>query len=213
MNISRPLRYSAPILTVKRTCCLGTISPNVTTTNGFWQYRTVSLGEGFKDQTGASMGGLYNIGEFQALFDQYRMRAYKITLRPRAVNMVNDQTATAAFGRDQNWVSVVVDPADIVSPTGTFTFTTLNSFLETGKVKTYRGDKTVNIFVKPKVFEQYGSGANRLVKPDWTSTDATGTFAPHRGYHLFFHTNTMTSASLTPYDVFITYYLQFRGQR
>lgn len=204
---------AVPQITVRRTCYLGTITPNTTATYGFWQYRQVSLSNGFYDQALSSMGGLTNVAEYQALFDQYKLCAFKITLRPRAVNMVNDQTATAAYGRDQNWVSVVRDPTDNISPTGLYTAATLNTFLESGKVKTFRGDKPVNIYMKPLVQEQYGGGSNRYVRPQWTDLTATGISMPHRGYHLFFHTNTLTSASLTPYDVFVTYYVKFRGMK
>lgn len=218
LNISRPrwgpsIRRSMPIISVKRTCYLGTMTPNTVATYGFWQYRTVSLSNAFYDQALSNMGGLSNVTEYQALFDQYKLCAFKITLRPRVVNVDNDQTATAAIGRDFNWVSVVRDACDNVSPTGTYTAATLNTFLETGKAKSYRGDKPVNIYMKPLVQEQYGGGSNRYVKPQWTDLTATGITMPHRGYHLFFHTNTLTSASFTPYDVFVTYYIKFKGMK
>lgn len=217
LNISRPrwapsLRAAVPQISIKRTCYLGSMTPNTVATYGFWQYRTVSLTNGFYDQTLSSMGGLSNYSEYQSIFDQYRLGAFKIVLRPRIIDMNQDQSA-ATLGRDMCYVTVVKDPTDNVSPTGTFTAATLNTFLECGKARTFRGDKPVTIYMKPQVQEQYGGGSNRYVKPQWTDLTATGVTMPHRGFHLFFHNQQMTSNVFNSYDVFITYYLKFRGMK
>lgn len=216
MNISRPrmTRRIVPSVSVKRTVYLGQISPNTTTINGYWQYRTVSLDTGFTNQTGASMGGLTNIAEYEALFDQYKLSAFKITLRPK----VNDLQATqdvpgATSFRDVPYVSIVKDPTDRTTPSGTYNSTALNAFLELGRAKTYRGDRKVDIYMKPLVAEQYGGGAERYVKPQWTDLNTAGKAMPHRGYHLFFHTQNLIAAAFIQYDVFVTYYLQFRGMK
>lgn len=215
MNISRPRSSfrSVPVVSVKRTCYLGTINPNTVATYGFWQYRTVSLNSGFTDQSLANMGGLTNLSEYTALFDQYKLSAFKILLRPRRLDVQSSQDLYAgATFLDRNYVTIVKDPTDITSPTGTYTNATFNSFLECGKARTYRGDRPVSIYMKPKVQEQYGSGANRYVTPKWTDLNTSGTTMPHRGFHLYFHNQAMTT-SFMQYDVFITYYLKFKGMK
>lgn len=216
MNISRPrwsssIRRAVPVISVKRTCYLGTIAPNTNTTPGFWQYRSVSLNSGFTNETNTNMGGLSNVAEYQALFDQFKLCAFKITLRPRANDLQYDQTG-AALVRDIPYVSIVKDPVDAVIPAGIYSSSNLNSFLESGNVRTYRADKPVTIYMKPKVQEQFGSGAIRYVTPKWTTLDSTGINMPHRGFGCFFHNQSMTGIFNT-HDVFITYYLKFKGMR
>lgn len=215
MNISRPRSSlnAVPQISVKRTCYLGTISPNTVATYGFWQYRTVSLNSGFTDQALANMGGLSNLSEYTALFDQFKLCAFKIVLRPRRLDVQSTQDVpTGSSFLDRNYVTIVKDPTDITSPTGLYTVATFNSFLECGKARTYRGDRPISIYMKPKVQEQYGSGANRYVSPKWTDLNTSGTTMPHRGFHLYFHNQAMTNTFMQ-YDVFITYYLKFKGMK
>lgn len=213
---SRPsasLRAAIPQISIKRTCYLGNLSPQTTTTNGFWQYRTVSLNIGFVDAVGNSMGGLTNVAEYEALFDQFKLSAFKIVLRPRVFDLSAQQDIPASSSwRDRPYVSVIKDPYDRTNPSGTYTQANLNTFLTLGNVKTYRGDKNITIYMKPKVSEDYGLGAQRYVNPNWTDLNTAGKDMQHRGFHMFFHTQSMQQ-SFSNYDVFITYYLKFRGMK
>lgn len=212
---TRWTRRGTPFISVKRTCYLGAFTPNSTTTNGFWQYRTVSLTKGFFDASAASMGGLSNLTEYTSLFDLYKLGAVKITLRPNQQNMQSDQVLySSSTTQNIPYVSICIDPTDNVSPTGVYNATTYNAFMEQGnRVRTKRADRTFSVYLKPKVIEQYGNGADRYVSPRWTRLDNTaGQDMPHRGYHMFFH-NQAFSAGFMTYDVFVTYYLRFKGAR
>lgn len=207
------LRRAIPTIAIKRTCYLGVLSPQTTTVGGFWQYRTVSLTTGFVDAVGSSMGGLSNVAEYEALFDQYKLSAFRIVLRPRVfeLNATQDIPASSSW-RDRPYVSVIKDPYDRTNPTGTYTQANLNTFLTLGNAKTYRGDRNVVIYMKPKVSEDYGLGAQRYVSPAWTDLNTAGKDMQHRGFHMFFHTQSMQQ-SFSNYDVFVTYYLKFRGMK
>jgi hypothetical protein len=112
--------------------------------------------------------------------------------------------------REPYIVSVIMDPKNQTVPTGSYSSTTYNIFSENGKVKKYNGDKNITIFFKPMCTEQFGGGALRFIKPAWTSTNADGLALPHRGFHIFFH-NANFSTQFNSYDVYATYYLQFKG--
>lgn len=209
-------RRGTPYLRVRRTCYLGQFTPNTVSTNGFWQYRTVSLTKGFIDQSGASMGGLSNLSEYVAMFDLYKLKACKVTLRPNYVNMTTEQIRYAgASVAAIPYVTTMIDPSDNVTPSGAYSAGTLNTFLEQGRVRTRRADRSIIVYFKPKIIEQYGAGADRYVWPQWTRLDnAAGQDMPHRGYHMFFHNQNMDPFSVPiNYDVHVTYYLQFKGAK
>lgn len=216
MNISRPMRFSSiPKISVTRTCYLGNFIPDTVSTNGFWQYRTVSLTKGFLNQNATSLGGLTNLSEYTALFDSYKMNAFKVVLRPRISSINRDQDVPTAGTTIQEipYCTVIKDSYDNTAPTGTYTAANLNTLLEDGRAKTYRADRPITIFMKPKVIEQYGSGADRYVTPKFTRlNNSNGQDMPHRGFHTFFHMQNFAALGALSYDVWITYYLQFRGQ-
>lgn len=201
------------MIKVARTCYLGNYLPNAVGTQGFWQYRTVSLASGYLDQTGVSLGGLSNLAEYQLLFDQFKLSSFKITLRPNVLDLNQTQSASTLTYQPP-YVHVIMDPASGVTPSGTYSVATVNSFLENGKVRTYRGDKKINIYVKrPKIIEEYGGGADRYVSPRWTQLDSQGINMPHRGFHLMHQAQNMTANNNVSYDVWITYYLRFKGMK
>lgn len=209
-------RRGTPYLRVRRTCYLGQFTPGTASTAGFWQYRTVSLAKGFFDSTGASMGGLSNLSEYTPLFDLYKLKAFKITLRPKFVALNTGQiNATTSAVKDLPYVGIKIDPSDTAVASGTYSPATLNSFLEQTGVRIRRADRPINIYVKPKVTDTYGGGgALRYVYPTWTdlSTPA-GQDVAHRGYWLYFWNQNFNNTDFLPYDVFITYYLQFKGAK
>lgn len=221
---SKPKRQrksaGSKVLNVKRTVCLGQFAPGTLTTDGFYKKMTVSLQTGFTSNNGTSLGGLTNLTEFTALFDQYKLLAFKVVLRPQNrdynLSQLNPSTGTTFYGFP--YVSVMRDPFDVVAPSGTYGRTVYNSFLEQGgdKVKTYRGDKEIKIYCKSWVPDNYGNvGAPsvRWTRPKWTQLDANGQAMQHYGYTLFFHNQNFDATTFNAYDVFVTYYLKFRGSR
>jgi len=201
----------------------GQIAPDATLNNAvqnFWNYMEVSLANGPKSFNVANtlLTGLSNVTEYQNLFEQYRLTGYKVTLMPRLQDINAGQTvggtmtATTAF-RPPRWV-LQKDATTKIIPTGTYGPTVLNQLLEGGG-KILRADRTQSIYIRPKVVEQYGGGADRYVSPKWTDlSTAAGIGVPHRGFNLMlFREGFDTSNTDLKWDVFLTYFVQFRNPR
>lgn len=215
--IRRNLR-PATLAVTRRVYC-GTLNPNITTVNGFYQYVATSLDRTFKqfDATNTTMKSLPNLAEYKALFEQYKINGLKYEFFPRQMDLNQPQNATGT-SRNIPQVLILMDktmsPNNI--PTGTWGPDFLNSLLENGSGKTYRADKKFTVYIKPSILENVSSGASRTVGPTWldlTTTD--GTLTNHRGFHMFIYNNTFDNASLPTanLDVTVTYYLQFRNQK
>lgn len=204
-------------LSVRRLCVSGSpMTVSTTAVQNFWRYQTVSLDSGFQqfDVAGTTLVSLSNKGEYQALFDEYKLSAYKVTLIPKFVNYQTDQ-AVALGSTLVPYICIVKDPQSKLVPTGTWSATTLNILLENGG-KIYRADRPINIYIKPKVTEQYGGGADRYVSPKFTDlSTAAGTSMPHRGFHMFVFVGTWVPAALAglAWDVRTTYYLKFKNMK
>lgn len=227
MNISRPIRnnrLAGATLRVKRMVYAGVLAPSATLTTGtsyFWQYNTVSLTRSIANFNGvsSSLGGLTNLAEYTPLFDQYKLGAYKVTFRPRIMNISSDQTTPSAnIANPATYPPqfvTLIDGKNTLNPGGTYSPATLNTLLEAGG-KIRRGDKPFSIYVKPWIPEQYGTGATRYVRPKFTDLDTAGQAMSHRGFHLFlmrqgFYSDANDTACT--WDVYVTYYLTFKNQK
>lgn len=205
-------------LSVKRLCVSGTpMTVSTTATSNFWRYQTVSLDSGFQqfDVGGTTLTNLTNLAEYQALFDEYKLSAYKVTLIPKFVDYAQQQGIAYNSTALVPYICIVKDPQSKLVPTGVWSATTLNTLLENGG-KIYRADRPINIYMRPKVTEQYGSGADRYVSPKFTDlSSAAGTSMPHRGFHMFVFVGTWVSAQMAnlAWDVRTTYYLKFKNPR
>lgn len=186
--------------------------------NSFWQYQTVSLANGpFRFSGSSRLSGLTNLSEYAALYDLYRLRAVKFEFLPKMGAIVQTQvvgaTPATTSANQPPRVCIIKDPQSTLVPSGTYTAANLNVLLENGG-KIYRGDRKFSVYLRPKVTEQYGSGAIRYVSPQWTATDTTGQAMEHRGFHMFlFRNNFDVSPSDFAFDVFVTYYLQFKNPK
>lgn len=190
-----------------------------TAVGNFWQFQTVSLNNGLfqYNATPTRLTGLTNVSEYAALYDQYRLRAVKFEFLPKMGAIVQTQVVgatpatTSAFQPPR--VCIIKDPMSTITPSGTYSSGTLNTLLENGG-KIYRADRKFSVYLRPKIVEQYGTGATRYVSPMWTSTDAAGLAMEHRGFHMFlFRNNFDTSSADFAFDVFTTYYLQFKNPK
>lgn len=196
-------KFSLPIISCKRTFYVENWSPSTAATSGFWRYYSPSLSQ------------LPSLSEFQALFDMYKVKAIKITLRPRYDNFAGSDTTdvtlpgTTAQGGTN--VHVVIDPDSTnTTPGGTYTTTNLNAFLENGNVKSYTGNKPITIYWKPKVGDSMATGEAR-VRPKWMGTSATPSGIVHHGVHIFLQDTNFTGTFNQSFDVFYTYYMQFKS--
>lgn len=214
-NAFRKIPRGIPMnaLKVSRTWYAGQVVPNTTTTAGFWNYVSSSLSSA-GTIAGTALSALPNSTEYTNLFDTFKLNGIKFKFRPRNVDLNLSQTnpSTGTTYTDVPYVTYLVDPYSGLAPSGTYSIATYNNLLQEGKIKTVRGDKEFSIYVKPRVQEQFGSGAIRFISPRYTLTDTNGTTMPHRGFHMFFHSYNFTGVFNT-YDVYVTYYMTFKGQK
>lgn len=215
MNISRPsraLRMPSNALNVKRRVFAGSVTTGTVSTGRFWSYVTTSLTSAGTLFTTA-LGGLTNMTEYDALFDTYALKGVKFEFQPKLVDISQPQTydSVSPAVLDRGYIDVIIDPKSNTVPSGTLTGATYNAFAEIGNPKTYRADKPFSVYFKPLIQEQYGGGFNRYITP--RPTDITATAMQHRGFHIFWRNQNMSSVTNVSFDVYVTYYLQFRGKR
>lgn len=189
-------------LSVKRTFWREHWTPNTTTTNGFWRYYqfTPDL--------------IPNWADYTSIFDQYKVNALRYTFRPRYDNYSgNDTTDTTVPGITNAFdtrIYVVNDPYSTIGPTGTYSLPILNSFLEQGNVKMYKGGRDVNVYFKPSINLATEAGNNMRRRASWLNVTNNNA---HNGFHIFLHDSNFAAIFAQSYDVFITAYMTFRNQR
>lgn len=194
-----------PVLNVTRQWWALNWSPSSGSIGGFWQYLSTSV------------GSIPNIGEYTALFDSYKVNSFTIILRPRynsfAGNDTTDTTLPGVTNQGGNDVHVIIDPKSTVVPSGLYTSTNLNTFLENGKVRSYRGMNPITIMVKyPCMSDDVNNTANSDFKRfSYVSTTNTGVSI--RGAHVFISDVNLTGIFGQSYDVFYRLNVTFRGMK
>lgn len=199
MNIvRRPASMMKSVFHTKRITALGNWTFNTTTTDGYWRYFSVT------------MASYNNFAEMAALFDEYRVNAIKLTLRPRYDCVDSGSTVN----NPQTYLHYIVDPGSTLLPAGAYDLTTLNTFLENNDCKTRTLNRPVSIYFKPKVMDQVAGGGTqaRAVKGGWIRTTETSVI--FRGAHLFIQGNNFTNVTnAVKLDQYITFYCSFRNPK
>lgn len=191
----------ANVLSAVRTFYAGNWTFGTVTTNDFWRYGQYTL------------ASLPSVSEFTSLFDEYKINAIKVTFRPR-YDTISPQDLVIASPQPQAYAHYIVDPGSTVIPAGTYTSTTLNTFLENSGVKTVTLNKPFSIYWKPKVSAQLlgGGTGSEVIKGGWVKTSDTA--VTYRGYHMFLQQNNFTTTGgAVQLDIFVTYYMIFKNMR
>ena len=167
-------------------------------TFGFWRY--LSLNPTI----------LASFAEHAAIFDEYKLYGYQYEFRP------NFDGFDIAADRNCGNLHIAVDPGSTVSPNGVYGTATLNNFFEQSQnVKTYKQSQIVRAYVKPKVASQVSGGGltGRLSYSPWLKTSDNTT--DHRGLHVYLQQFTGAQGLSSPisYDVYVTFYVMFRGNK
>jgi len=167
-------------------------------TAGFWKYYTFTpsmLGSQFSD--------------FSSVFDEYKISGVSLELRPNFDSIDYTSAAVVSLGS----LHYSVDPSSAVVPAGTMSTTTLNLFFEQSQnVKSRKTDQVTKIYYKPKISSQvYGGGiSGRTQFCPWLKC-AYSPSEVFSGVHLFIQPNSITSIPGVKYDIYVTCYMQFRG--
>lgn len=204
MNISRRKTYmsrrAVAKLAVNRTRYDASRSWAFSTasTNGFWRYQSFTAAD------------IQDFAAMASVFDEYKVNAIKTTWRPR-YDSVNAPTAAGAVAQPQAYAHIVVDPASITPPTGTYDAANLNAFLEQGKLRTVTLNRPFSVYFKPKQdMSLLGSSSGTRVSTKWLKT--TDTSVPMYGYHMFLQQNNFNATNTNiQLDCFVTVYAQFRN--
>lgn len=203
MRVSRPLRMPSMVMKFKRKFWLYNWTLNTATTIGFWRYLNLTL----NDMPAST--------EITNLFDQFKISGIRYELHPRYDTFggenTTDTTLPGVTNQAGNKVHVVNDPRSALTPTGTYTTATLNSFMEQGKVRTYSGNRTIVIYHKPTIVQSLPTGS-RVIKAPWLQT-SNSTTVSHFGAHVFLQDINLTGVTGQSYDVFATLYMVCRGAR
>lgn len=181
------------MITLKRQRYYQVWTWGTTATGDFWRYYEPTLAD------------MNNSTEFVNIFEQYRINAIKIQLRPRN----NDFSTT---GTNMPQAVTCIDPEQVTAPVGTYTSSTLNVLLEDNKCK-YRsiGAKGLSVYFKPKIAVPTNVGSGVMYKSaPWLRTADTA--VPHRGVNIFLHAPqfALSNAAMV-YDVILTHYVSFRN--
>lgn len=198
--LSRASILRQPKITFQRTSFYGSMGFGSAATTDFWKYNVLNI------------GSMNNYTEFTSVFDEYKIHALKYTFRPRYDGVDVNGQATPVSTNTLCYAHVINDPASTVIPAGAYNATTLNTFLEQGNVKSHVLTKPFSVYFKPMVARQlFGGGtASSMIKAPWIKTSETA--VDHRGFHMFLQNNNMsTSNPGLILDIFVTYYVSFKG--
>lgn len=170
------------------------------TTAGFWRYFTFTANQ------------INDWSEFRNVFDEYRINGIKVEMRPCYDSVdLSIVTPSTLLGS----VHVAVDPISTYVPIGVPGPGSLNLMLQQAQsVKTYKSDQVVKYYVKPKIMRQvFGGGtAGETTASTWLKCDGSEA-VPHRGVHVYIQPYNWLTPTTINYDIFVTYYMQFRGNR
>lgn len=201
-RMALPRRALVPMMAIKRKWWSFNWVPNSAATSNFWKSLDFTL------------ANVPNFAELTALFDFYKMNAFKIELIPRydsfAGNDNTDTTIPGVTNQAGTNAHVCYDTRTPATITGTYTSATLNTFLEQGRVKSFVGNRRIVIYYKPGVARTI-SGVNVFKGPTWLSTSNTA--VNHVGPQVFLNDINFNGTFGNSYDIYVTAYIMLKGQK
>lgn len=202
--VPRYLRPSST-LALKRKFWMSLWQPGTATTGQFWKKLTVNLSQ------------IPNYTEITNMFDLYCIKAVKYTLIANFSAIDGNQTL--GFGGTQlskPTVHVCYDKYSTVTPSGTYTTGTLNSFMEQGKIRTVRDPfQPIQIYIRRPTIDVWDAYNQTTLKPSHYLRSDTLASANHYGPQVFINDPNLSGNNLAPvsWDVYCTVYLTCKGQK
>lgn len=190
------------IMRFKRKFYLSNFQPSTVAVGNFWVKLSYTLAQ------------IQGFGDITALFDQYKINAFKLQLIPRFDSFsgenTTDTTLPGITNQSGTYVHVAYDPYSTTAPSGTYTSATLNTFMEQGRIKTYAGNRPINIYWKPTILGQYGNSYSDMYVPSrWLPTTQTG--IAHWGPQIFYADNALNGTFGNSFDLYLTVYATVRN--
>lgn len=178
-----------------------------------WAWDTLTTG-GFWRNFIPTMANLPSVNEFTSLFDEYKLCGVKVTFRPKFTEFSADATnPTTITQASAPYIHICVDPKANIGPVGTYSATTLNSFLENGNIRSYLLTRPVSVYFRPSPPVPTSSVSSAMRGgPRWLVSDAIAQGQP--GISAFIAENNL-AGNLRNFsvDVFYTFYMKWRGTR
>lgn len=203
--VPRPIKWKSNygIVKIKRTTYGGNWNQSTVSTSGFWRYLTYSLAD------------MNNYAELTSLFDEYKITGLKIDFIPRYDSMpgsnTTDVTQPNVTNQTGNYITTYIDPKSAITPSGTFTSATFNTFLENcnGQYKMRPGLRKFSIYFRPSIPNDVAGTSTSKQSPKWLSTNSPS--IAHSGVHVFMHDVNFVGSSGQSFDMFVTHYVLCRG--
>lgn len=184
--------------------------------HSLWQPATATTGQFWKKLT-INLTQVPNYTELTNLFDQYKINAVKWTLIANFSAIDGNQTL--GFGGTQlakPTVHVCYDKYSTISPSGTYSTGTLNTFMEQGKIKTVKDPfQPIQIYIRKPTYDAWDAFNSTTLKPSRFLRTDTLAGATHYGPNVFVHDPNMSGNNLAPvsWDVYCTVYMKCKGQK
>lgn len=207
MVVARPMRrarFPVGVTKIQRTFNFGYWQPATTLTSDFWKQYQFRLQD------------LPSYTEITSLFDQYKINAIRVKFVPRFDSFGGDNTTDTTLPGITNQAGtqlhIIKDQRATMAPSGTYTRTNLNTFLENGKVKTYTGNRPITVYFKPAVTNNVGASVQAaFLWAPWLQTSSADIV--HYGFQAFASDANLNGSFGNSWDVFVTYYMMVKGLR
>lgn len=194
-RVPRNLRMAE--LMIKRTVARELWTFSGANVDNFWRYYTATLGQ------------MPSFSEIQNLFDSVKVCALKFTFHPRFTDYAVTQLGTPSI--NMGYAHVIVDPLSNTIPSGVYSRSLCNTFLEQGNVRSYPFTRKFSVYFKPRVPEYADTTSSGEYKKSVYLNTAQASNIPHRGFHIFLHDSNFVGSTGPQWDVFVTYYLKCKS--
>lgn len=148
-----------------------------------------------------SLSQLPNFGEFQNLYDQYKINMVKFQLIPRFTNASSNSSVPIG----NLWS--VIDYDDSAAPSS------INDVLQYQNLKRSRMNVIHKRIIKPKILTQIFSGTLGADSPTRRFIDCTYATTPHFGLKLWVDENAAPSGATLTWDLQCKFYLAMKNVR
>lgn len=206
-RVARPLRsLSNSMVSLKRVFLVDTWAPNTTSVTGFWRQLKIQFSQ------------IPQYTEMTAMFGQYRINAIRYSLVPCFTGFDGSQDLqTSPAISSQTNLFICHDKYTTLTPSGTYGASTLNAFMEQGKIQIVRNPNAlVKVYVnKPTIYywDTHQGNAPNLKVATWQRTDNNNINVDHYGPNVFVNSHDATLSSAQVWQIYATVYLQLKNQK
>lgn len=220
-KMSTKRRYSKALKVLpKRTISTATrgVSFKRTFFSTSWAFGTTTTAD-FWRRFAPRFSDIPNHLEYAVLFDEYRVTGIKVTFHPRIGMVQFPQNATSVPVSNQFYITIANANNEYeYTPSGSYSSTTYNGMLEElgSRARTYKLDKPVSLFFRPRISEEIGGAGGygyKQTKAPWLELK-TGLNPMLHGMHAFIHDYNFSNLNTQQMgvDIQYTFYFQCRGQ-